>query len=346
MDSPHLLRLTLAIVALGSCCSGSKLAAQVPVRSSEYIAVGDAELFLLTRGADRDAPVVLWLHGGPGGNQSPLFRYFNGPLEDHFVVAYWDQRGAGRSFDAEADPRELTIARHLADLDAVVDHLRQGFGRDQIALIGHSWGGTLGLLYARDHPSKVSAIIGVAPVISPRAGQQAEYEFISVEASRRKDDEAAARLQELGAPPYESAAKVFEVGRLTARYGGVFHQEPNRYWATLRAILGGVVAPWEIPPLTRPNQTSIDAMHEELLELELSRSVPSVDVPVVFVLGRYDRRADAKLAAGYLERLRAPAKRLIWFESSAHNVPFEEPDLFNETVRDELQGIGMRAERR
>jgi pimeloyl-ACP methyl ester carboxylesterase len=71
-----------------------------------------------------------------------------------------------------------------------------------------------------------------------------------------------------------------------------------------------------------------------------------VDVPVVFALGRYDHRADAHLAAAYLERLHAPAKRLIWFEGSAHNVPFEEPELFNRVVRDELQGIGMHADRR
>ena len=341
----HSRRLTLAILALVCCFSGTKLAAQVPVRSSEYLAVDGAELFLLTRGADRNAPVVLWLHGA-GGTEGPLFRYFNEALEDRFVVAYWDQRGAGRSFDPAADPHVLSIARHLADLDAVVDHLREAFGQEKIALIGHSWGGALGLLYARDHASKVSAFIGVAPMISTRAGQQAEYEFISAEAARRKDDDTEARLRELGAPPYDSTAKAYAVGRLTARYGGLFHQQPNRYWATLRAITSGVVAPWEIPPLTRGNQTSIDAMHEELLALDLSQSVPNVDVPVVFALGRYDRRADAKLAAAYLEHLRAPAKRLIWFESSAHNVPFEEPDLFNQIVRDELQGIGMRAERR
>jgi pimeloyl-ACP methyl ester carboxylesterase len=338
-------RLTLAIVALVWCFSGTRLAAEVPVRTSEYLAVDGAELFLLTRGADRNAPLVLWLHGA-GGTEGPLFRYFNAGLEDHFVVAYWDQRGAGRSFDPDADPHALTIARHLADLDAVVDHLRQSFGQEKVTLIGHSWGGALGLLYARAHPGKVATFIGVAPMISTRAAQRAEYEFISSEASRRKDGQTEARLQELGAPPYDSTAKAYAVARLTARYGGLFHQQPNRYWATLRAILTGVVAPWEIPPLTRGNVSSVDAMREELLELDLSKSVPSVDVPVVFALGRYDHRADAKLAAAYLERLHAPAKRLIWFEGSAHNVPFEEPELFNRVVRDELQGMGMHADRR
>src|SRR4029450_3240619 len=62
------------------------LDASVPIRRCEYVAVDGAELFLMTRGADRRAPVLLWLHGGPGGAERPLFRYFNGDLENRFVV--------------------------------------------------------------------------------------------------------------------------------------------------------------------------------------------------------------------------------------------------------------------
>ena len=79
--------------------------------------------------------------------ERPLFRYFNSGLEHRFVVVYWDQRGAGRSFDRQADPRRLTVAQHLRDLDAVVDHLRNVLGRRRIILVGHSWGAALGLLY-------------------------------------------------------------------------------------------------------------------------------------------------------------------------------------------------------
>ena len=33
-------------------------------------------------------------------------------------------------------------------------------------------------------------------------------------------------------------------------------------------------------------------------------------------------------AAHYLETIDAPVKQTVWFESSAHNVPFEEPERF------------------
>ena len=242
------------------------------------------------------------------------------------VCAYWDQRGAGRSFDPEADPRKLTIARHLADLDRVVDHLRRTFGRDEVVLIGHSWGGALGVLYARDHPSKVAAFVAVAPVVAASAGQQAEYDFVLSEASRRNDGDALARLRELGAPPYDTPAAAIALGRLTDRYGGVFHEPPNRPWLVLSGIFGGLVTPWEIPVLVRGTEVSLAAMYEELLGLDLPQSAPSIDVPVFFLLGRHDRHIEAGLAARYLESLRAPSKKLIWFERSAHNVPFEEPE--------------------
>ena len=268
-----------------------------------------------------------------------MFRYFNAALENHFVVAYWDQRGAGRSFDPQADPRSLTVERHLADLDVVVDHLRHMLGRDKVDLVGHSWGSALGLLYARTHPDKISAFIGVAQVVSTRAAQQSEYDFVLAEATRRKDEDVLARLREIGAPPHETATRVLAMETLAERYGGVFHKEPNRIWIMVYSILRGLVTPWEIPRLIRANNVSLEAMNEELLGLDLARSVPSVDVPVFFFLGRHDRHAEATLAASYFGALRAPVKRLIWFENSAHNVPFEEPDLFNTTVASTLQSV-------
>jgi pimeloyl-ACP methyl ester carboxylesterase len=333
---PCVFALVVA-TALLACGAGAE-----PVRSSEPIEVDGASLYLEVRGADRTAPVWLWLHGGPGGAERPLFRWFNGDLEQHFVVAYWDQRGAGRSYDPSADPRQLTIARHLADLDAVVDHLRRSFGRERVLLAGHSWGGALGMLYAHAHPEKVEAFFGIAPMVATRAQQQAEYDFVACEATRRNDDDALAKLHELGPPPYHSAAEALAIGRLTDRYGGVFHQPPNRPVALLGALFGGLVTPWEVPRLIEANEASLDAMADELLALDLPQSVPGVGVPVFFLLGRHDRHVEAKLAASYFERLRAPSKKLIWFEGSAHNVPFEEPERFRETV---LEAVGSESAR-
>ena len=341
--------LTIGPILIGALLSGGLIVrahreeppGSASISRSEYVSAEGAKLYLLTRGADRRAPVLLWLHGGPGGAERPLFRYFNSELETHFVVVYWDQRSAGRSFDPEGDPRRLTVAQHITDLDAVVDHLRRSLGREKIVLIGHSWGTALGLLYARDHPDKVSAFIGVNQVVAMRESQRAEYEFVQAEASRRHENDVLVRLQEIGRPPFITVDHEQAMETLADRYGGVFHEEPHRMWVMVRGIFSGLVTPSEIVRIHRGIHMSLEAMSAELLDLDLMRSVRSVDVPVLFFLGRHDRHVDSNLAAAYFDALRAPFKRLIWFERSAHNVPFEEARSFNGTVVRELQSVGV-----
>src|SRR4029453_4748886 len=54
----------------------------------------------------------------------------------------------------------------------------------------------------------------------------------------------------------------------------------------------------------------------------------SFGMPTFLLLGRYDRHVPAELAEGYFEQIEAPYKRPMWFEESAQNPPFEEPDEF------------------
>src|SRR5215471_16652156 len=118
-----LLRLAIGILLLACMSLATGSCTKVggdSVDDSRRIKVGNAELYVEIRGPNRSAPLLLWLHGGPGGPERPLFRYFNSGLERHFLVAYVDQRGAGRSFDRAADPARLTVAQHLEDLEAVI----------------------------------------------------------------------------------------------------------------------------------------------------------------------------------------------------------------------------------
>jgi pimeloyl-ACP methyl ester carboxylesterase len=310
------------------------------VRIETHVPVEGARLYLLVRGGDPDAPVLVWLHGGPGGAERPLFRLYNGDLEARFIVAYLDQRGAGRSFDEDADPARLTIARHLADLDAVVERLRRRFGRQKVILLGHSWGTALGLLYAHAHPEKVAAFLGTGVETSTLADQQAQIDFVEAEARGAGDAEALAQVKAVGPPPF-TVREDLDMQGLLDRYGGTFHEKPNFAWTTVRGVFGGLVSPWEIGRIIQGNNVSLAAMRDELAGLDLTQRVPALDVPAAFLLGRYDRKTDSRLAAAWFERLPAPRKRLVWFERSAHNVPFEEPDAFNAAVSRVLGELGV-----
>lgn len=313
------------------------------VRREELIIVPGGRLFALVRGDNPEAPILVWLHGGPGGAERPLFRLYNAALERSFVVVYLDQRGTGRSFDPKADPRALTIARHVQDLDLVVDQIRREQSQDKVVLLGHSWGSALGLFYAQAHPEKVSAFIGVGQVSSELGRQWSQFHFVEDEARRRGDAQATDRLNAIGPPPY-SAAREIATQRLVERFGGYYRVMPDMKRVIVRGILGGHVRPWELQRLFRGNAVSLTAMNDEILNLDLPAQVPEVQVPVAFLLGRYDRQVDSRLAEAYFHQLKTPAKALVWFENSAHNAPFEEPALFNATVPRVARQLGVPAE--
>lgn len=331
----RLARLVACLLLLG-CAPQAQARA---VRVEERVRVNGAALYLMTRGASQDLPVMIWLHGGPGGAERPLFRLYNAPLERRLIVAYLDQRGAGRSFDPAADPKQLTVARHIADLDAVVDHLRRRYGRDKVILVGHSWGATLGLLYAQAHPEKVAAFAGVGQPVNEVARQRAQYDFVLAEARRRNEPQVLARIAQIGPPPY-SADREIATQRIVERYGGYFHRQPSFPLVLMRGVAGGHIAPWELARFFRGNEVSLEAMNDEALRLDLAASTPAVSVPVIFMLGRHDRQVDSRLAAAYFETLQAPQKRLQWFEESAHNPPFEEPEAFNAALLRLLAQVG------
>lgn len=129
------------------------------------------------------APLV-FLHGGPGYN-SHSFAVQAGPaLERTMQVVYYDQRGSGRSERPWTD--EYSVERLVQD----VEGLRQALGVPQVALMGHSFGGSLALEYAATHPERVSRMVLVGPASDIPAACAARVDYL---AQRYAADLARAR---------------------------------------------------------------------------------------------------------------------------------------------------------
>ncbi len=61
-----------------------------------------------------------------------------------------------------------------------------------------------------------------------------------------------------------------------------------------------------------------------LIDISFKR-VDRIDVPVYFFIGRHDYTTPGSIAAAWLAHVKAPQKRAIWFEHSAHLPFIEEP---------------------
>ncbi len=81
----------------------------------EKIALGGEEQYIIIRGADTTKPVMLFLHGGPGNPEIAFMRHFNPGIEDDFIMVYWEQRGAGKSYTKDTPVESMNIARFIAD---------------------------------------------------------------------------------------------------------------------------------------------------------------------------------------------------------------------------------------
>jgi proline iminopeptidase len=105
---------------------------------------------------DPSNPVIVVLHGGPGGDYRSLLGAKS--LADTNFVVFYDQRGAGLSERVPAE--ELTVPKYLAELDAVIDK----YSPDRpVTLLGHSWGAMLATAYLGKAPEKVARAILLEP---------------------------------------------------------------------------------------------------------------------------------------------------------------------------------------
>jgi pimeloyl-ACP methyl ester carboxylesterase len=288
--------------------------------------LGGLDQWVMVRGESVANPPLILLHGGPGLSETGFFRYFNAPLEESFTCVYWDQRGAGKSFDRGIPPASMTVERFICDLDGLVDAVCERLGKRQVAIFGHSWGSALGVLYAARFPEKVATYVGSGQIGDWAAGESASYEFALSEAQRLGNRRAVRKLRAIGPPPHTADA-VFTQRTWLSRLEG--RMAPRALWKVTRAVLGGRESSiLELPNTMRGFRFSIGAMWAEVSRLNLIELAPALRMPVFFFLGRQDHWVPSRASVAYFEALTAPSKKLVWFEQSGHEPFMDEPAKF------------------
>ncbi|MBE7385645.1 MAG: alpha/beta hydrolase [Leptolyngbya sp. SIO1E4] len=310
------------------------------IAEERRVNLGGVEQYVLLRGRSRTAPLLVYVHGGPGGSETPFLRIHNAELENDFLTVYWDQRGTVKSFDARLDPAELTIARMTADLGELIDLLLAEFNQDQVLLVAHSWGTILALEYVAARPETVAAYISISQITNQMANDTESFLWALAEAQARGDAKAIATLETLGPPSY-TAKEQMTRDRYLNRLGGIF-VEPQSNLDLLWSVLALSEFAWpDFIAFLRGNAFSLEALCPEQQDYDAYKRHPKIEVPIILMLGRSDRVVSPRLGAEYLATLEVPDKELIWFEKSAHMVPFEEPEKFNAAVRQIARQVGL-----
>ncbi|RJE89711.1 alpha/beta hydrolase [Paenibacillus sp. 1011MAR3C5] len=298
----------------------------------ESMIVNGAEHTVMIRGENRDNPILLFVHGGPGSSEIPYVRKYQDLLEQQFTIVHYDQRGSGKSYRFFEDYTKLTTDLLVDDLLALTEQVKERLKQEKVILAGHSFGTYIGMKAAAKSPESFAAYIGIGQVGDHHASELDSFAYV-LEQARAADAETDIDKLEQLRPQIEGGEKMTPRS-LIRKYGGAARLiDDNRdYYEGF---------------LLNPEYNGLDVLRylrgiaetqSGLLEEESAHPLPDVvrelAIPCYFVMGVHDYMTSVKAAQSYFELLDAPKKEFIVFEHSAHYPQFEEKERFAEWMAD------------
>lgn len=173
------------------------------IQEGRYVRIGGVDQWISIRGQDKANPVILIIHGGPGGSMIANGYFLRG-WEKDFTIIQWDQRGAGKTFarlGAEGSGN-LSADSIAADGIEVARWVARRMGRDKVIVLGHSWGTIVGSQMALRSPRLFSAYVATGVVVDADRGEQINDDTLLRRLTTEGDAKALAKLAAIPRPPY------------------------------------------------------------------------------------------------------------------------------------------------
>ena len=318
-----------------------------PIDEKATVRRDGAEMSVRIRGTDPENPVLLFIHGGPGVCDRHWVLKYQSELAKVCTMVCWDQRGAGKSYNAKrAKTEKLTLDMMIEDAHAVVLYLKQRFNKPQIYILGHSWGTVLGVLLAQRYGGDIAMYAGMGQFANGADNEEQSYEFTVRRAVETGDKKAAAQLKQIGAPVgghYKTFDDFMLQRNLMTKFGGGTYNKKEDMITSL--VLPLLASPeyslFDLPKYSNGAFYCLKQLWDEVVSLDFITSVKKLDMPVVILQGRHDYNTPTEISLRWYNALEAPQKTWVWFENSAHSPIKEEPELFGKAVAKQLFGKGL-----
>jgi pimeloyl-ACP methyl ester carboxylesterase len=314
------------------------------IATIEQRVIGGVAQSLIIRGENKDNPVLLFVHGGPGMSTFPFIKEQFKGMEKLFTICYWDQRGAGKSYAKNIPPESMTLDQLTADGVEVSRYLAQKFHKQKIYILGHSWGTFLASFIIHKHPELYEAYIGIGQVADTYLAEQRSYQFVLTEAQKRNDQKTVTELQQLKIPAPDASSQEW-YDYLWIERQKVFNYGGARYGVDRKVsdLVKPMITCREYTISNKINyQTGLTwSMHhlwKYMMINNLALKLPEQQIPVYIFQGIHDHQTDFWIAKDYFDSLHAPLKRFYAFEHSAHSPHVEEYAAFEKIIRTDILG--------
>ncbi|HTT07110.1 MAG TPA: alpha/beta hydrolase [Steroidobacteraceae bacterium] len=293
-----------------------------------YVPIDGMDQWISIQGEDRTRPVLLFVHGGPGDATSawsyPYFRAW----EHDFVVAQWDQRGAGRTLSRSGAPSALSLDRMVEDGVQVAQYLHERLKQPKIILVGQGWGSVLGLLMVKARPDLFLAYVGTGQIVDPLQDQREAYALALKTAQDAHDEQAVTALKAAGMPPYVEGSPAQQI---LARWRDVCEGPESERFRDARlgfALAAPGYSVHDLDDWLEGRALSAQLLARQQREFAPRRLQGSFEVPIFVIQGAVDCTSPAPLAMHWLQELQAPRKQFLTISDAGHYAAFVRSDEF------------------
>ena len=309
----------------------------------EPVEIGGIKQWVSIRGYNKDAPILLFLHGGPGYNMIRIEPVIASQWEEYFTVVFWDQRGCGKSYyTTEEIGKTMTVEQLLDDTSEMIAYLRKRFNREKIFVLGHSWGSYLGISMAKLHPDWLYAYIGAGQVVNSLESKQETFNQLLTLLEEKGDQVGIEKLNGMVPfPDQDMSIDIYykhwgKLQRMLTPFGlNEFHQKNN----------SDMIQLFLLATLLSSHTTSLSEMYRDIFSKDQPSKLPSLmegvrkidvpkqigykfDVPVFIICGKYDWQVYYQMSINYFQKIKAPYKEMMLMENSAHVMMVDEPGRF------------------
>ena len=321
-----------------------------------YLDVDDTKIGLVIKGKKANAPVLLFLGGGPGIPEYwSEYQYPTG-IDGHFIVCWINYRGTVLSYDKKLNQDEITQEAYINDAVKITDYLRDRFHQNKIYLMGHSFGTTISLLISKKYPEKFKAYIAMSMCTDQFMSEKIAYYYMVHQYQKQGNKTIAKQLKKY-ADLFDNNSTSFKVNdKHTKKYFSLLrdktmHQLGIGTTHNMKSVITGILLPTlrmtEFTPRERINiwrgkifiaGAPIDKNKFNFNSYEVA---DKLDLPFYVFAGKYDYTTNYSLQKKYFEHVSSDIKGFYTFENSAHSPLFEESkkaieiitkDILNNTV--------------
>ncbi len=327
----------------------------IPESISEkiHISINGIDQGMFIKSKNKSNPVLLFLHGGPGMPEYAINKNYSTGLENYFTVCWWEQRGAGLSYDRNLKPELVTLEQLIFDTIEVTHYLRERFEQEKIYLLAHSWGTFLGIHLVHQSPELYHAYIGMGHYSYQFKSEQLAYQYMIDEYTKVGNKKMVKELEKY---------PITSMDKMPRNYGQIrdkaMHELGIGTTHQMNSVVSGIFMPimlnreytfgekiniWRGKIFSQKSTELWDIMHDT----DLTQTITKLNIPVYFLHGIYDYTVNYSEAKAYYDIIEAPLKGFYTFHQSAHSPLFEEPDFFKQIIQEDvLEGKNNLADER